>query len=154
MGYNIISLYGNIYRNSRKRDSFSNQITTGIVVSSTKETEPMYFNNTFYPYYPKIREQDIGTDTSNKFVDTMRFSNLYLPGCGGDYDGDQITCKGVYTVEANEELKEFMNSKQNFMDFGCKPLRSSTADVIQSIYALTKVLRDTNITSSKSIQYK
>ena len=46
MGYNIISLYGNIYRNSRKRDSFSNQITTGIVVSSTKETEPMYFNNT------------------------------------------------------------------------------------------------------------
>lgn len=57
-------------------------------------------------------------------------------------------------MEANEELKEFMNSKQNFMDFGCKPLRSSTADVIQSIYALTKVLRDTNITSSKSIQYK
>ena len=47
-----------------------------------------------------------------------------------------------------------MNSKQNFMDFGCRPLRSSTADVIQSIYALTKVLRDTNITSSKNIQYK
>lgn len=70
------------------------------------------------------------------------------------YDGDQITCKGVYTVEANEELKEFMDSKQNFMDFGCKPLRSSTADVIQSIYALTKVLKDMKITPSKNIQYK
>ena len=65
-------------------DSFSNQVTTGIVVSSTKETEPMYFDNVFYPYYPKIREEDIGIDTSNKFVDTMKLSNLYLPGMGGD----------------------------------------------------------------------
>ena len=69
------------------------------------------------------------------------------------YDGDQITCKGVYTVEANQELREFLNSKQNFMDFGCKPLRSSTADVIQSIYALTKVLNGTKITKSDTIQY-
>lgn len=134
-------------------DSFSNQVTTGVVVSSTKETEPIYFNNEYYPYYPKIRKEDIGTDTSNKFVDTMKLSNLYLPGMGGDYDGDQITCKGVYTVEANQELREFLNSKQNFMDFGCKPLRSSTADVIQSIYALTKVLNGTKITKSDAIQY-
>ena len=129
-------------------DSFSNQMTTGIVLSSTKETEPMYFNGTFYPYYPKIREEDIGTDTSNKFVDTLKLSNLYLPGLSGDYDGDQVTCKGVYTVEANEELRELLNSKQNFMDFGCNPLRSSTADVVQSIYALTKVLSDTELTKN------
>lgn len=70
------------------------------------------------------------------------------------FDGDQVTCKGVYTTEANDELEEFMNSKENFMDFGCKPLRESTADVIQSIYALTKVLRDTTITKSSSIQYR
>lgn len=135
-------------------DSFANQITTQAVISSTKETEPMYFDNTFYKFYPKIRREDIGTDTSNKFVDTMKLSNLYLPAMGGDYDGDQITCKGVYTQEANEELREFLNSKQNFMDFGCKPLRSSTADVIQSIYALTKVLSNTTITKSTAIQYK
>lgn len=135
-------------------DSFSNQFTTEVVISSTKETEPMYFNNVFYPYYPKIREEDIGTNTSNKFVDTMKVSNLYLPGCGGDYDGDQITCKGVYTIEANEELKEFMNSKQNFINFGCKPLRESTADVLQSIYALTKILSTTKVTPTASINYK
>lgn len=129
-------------------DSFSNQITTGIVISSTKETEQMYFNDTFYQYYPKIREEDIGTDTSNRFVDTMKISNLYLPGLGGDYDGDQVTSKGVYTIEANEELEELMNSKQNFMDFGCNPLRESTADVIQSIYGLTKVLPNTKLTKN------
>lgn len=129
-------------------DKFSNQIVTKVVVSSTKDTEPMYFKDEFYPYYPKIREEDIGSDTSNRFVDTFKMSNLYLPGMGGDYDGDQITCKGVYTREANDELEQFMSSKQNFIDFGCKPLRESTADVIQSIYALTKVLSDTKLTTT------
>lgn len=135
-------------------DSFSNQITTKVQVSSTKETEPMIINGEYYKYYPRIREEDIGRDTSNLFVDTLKLSNLYLPGMGGDFDGDQVTCKGVYTIEANEELEEFMNSKENFMDFGCKPLRESTADVIQSVYALTKVLSDTILTSTKTIQYK
>lgn len=135
-------------------DSFSNQITTGIVISSTKETEPMRFNEVYYPYYPKIREEDIGSNTSNRFVDTMQISNLYLPGMGGDYDGDQITSKGVYTTEANEELRELLNSKQNFIDFGCGPLRASEGDVIQSVYALTKVLSDVKITASENIQYR
>lgn len=112
----------------------------------------MYFNDTFYQYYPKIREEDIGKDTSNSFIDTLRFSNLYLSGIGGDYDGDQVTCKGAYLRETNDELRDFMTSKENFLDFGCNPLRDSTADVIQSIYALTKVLSDVKLT--KDIQFK
>ena len=69
------------------------------------------------------------------------------------YDGDQITCKGVYTVEANQELKKLINQKQNYIDFGCKPLRESTVDVIQSIYALTKVLNDTKLTNISTIKF-
>lgn len=69
------------------------------------------------------------------------------------YDGDQCTNKGVYTDEANEELSNFMSSKENFITFGCAPLREPGSDVIQSMYALTKVLSTTNITDSKSIQY-
>lgn len=84
-------------------DYFSNQFTTGVEVSSTKETEEIEFNGVNYKYYPKIREQDMYKDTSNAFVDTLRFSNCYLSGIGGDYDGDQCTCKGVYTREANDE---------------------------------------------------
>ncbi len=65
-------------------DSYTNQITTEVTVSCTKETEPMIINNIYYEYYPKIRKEDIGTDTSNKFIDTMNFSNTYLKGMGGD----------------------------------------------------------------------
>lgn len=135
-------------------DSFSNQITTKIVVSSTEQTEQIYFNDTYYPYYPRIREENILTDTSNVFVDTLKISNLYLPGMHGDYDGDQTTCRGVYTTEANDELRFFMNSKHNFVDFGCKPLRQSTLDSVQSLYALTKILSNTKITKSDQIEFK
>ena len=69
------------------------------------------------------------------------------------YDGDQCTNKGVYTDEANEELRNFMNSKENFITFGCSPLRDPGSDVIQAMYALTKVLSNTKITNSSSIQY-
>lgn len=62
------------------------------------------------------------------------------------YDGDQITVKGVYTEEANAELEEFMQSKQNFVTFGGKPSKVSEGDVIQSIYAFTRVLSDTKLT--------
>ena len=48
----------------------------------------MIINNTFYRHYPKIRNNDIGTDTSNKFIDTMNICNAYLRAIGGDYDGD------------------------------------------------------------------
>ena len=115
----------------------------------------MYFNNTFYKYYPKIRQKDIGTDTSNKFIDTLRFSNIYLVGCGGDYDGDQCSVKGVYTTEANDELREFMYAKQNFVSFGCNATRESGDDVFQAVFALTRVLSDAEarITKSKSIEF-
>lgn len=65
-------------------DNFSNQFTTGVTVASTKETEYIEFDGKEYKNYPKIREEDIGKDTSNSFIDTLRFSNLYLNSIGGD----------------------------------------------------------------------
>ena len=121
-------------------DSRTNQITTGVVVNSTNETEPLYINDTFYPYYPKFREGDIGKDTSDMFVDSLQMSNLYLKGLGGDFDGDSIVIKGVFTDEANRELKEFTMDKKNFVGFGCKNLRFVEGDSIQSLYCLTKIL--------------
>lgn len=129
-------------------DKYTNQIITKLTVSSTKETEPMIINGELYKHYPKIRKEDIGIDTSNKFIDTMNLSNLYLKGMGGDYDGDTIIIKGVYTEEANRELEEFMNSKQNYVDFGCKPSKVSEGDVVQSIYSFTRVLNGTTLTKN------
>lgn len=135
-------------------DFFTNHIMTKVIVSSTKDTEPMYVDDVFYERYPKIRDEDIGKDTSNTFIDTLILSNLYLAGMGGDYDGDQCTCKGVYTNEANEELDEYMKSKENFVTFGCGNNREPGSDCIQSIYALTKILSTVKVTPSQNIVYK
>lgn len=88
------------------------------------------------------------------FVDTCRFASTYLAGIGGDYDGDTVTSKGVYTREANDELEAYNNSKANFITFGCNPLREPTADSYQAIFSLTRVLSSAKITKSSDIQYK
>ena len=121
-------------------DTKFNSIITGLVISSTTNTEPMYYNNEFFKYYPKIREEDIGKGTENTFVDTMRLCNIFLPGMVGDYDGDTVTVKGVYTDEANEELKNFANDKMNFTNAEASSTRSSGGQVAQSLYNLTLIL--------------
>lgn len=65
-------------------ESQYSQIPTGIKVASTTETEPVYFNDQYYPIYPKIRQSDIGKDTSGTFVDIAQISNLLLDGLGAD----------------------------------------------------------------------
>lgn len=126
-------------------DSCYNQFPTKIVISSTVETEPIYYNGEFYKYYPLIREEDISSNTSNKFIDTLRISNLMLSAIGGDYDGDQTSVKGVYTKEANEELLKFMNSKANYIGFNGECIRTSSNEAIQSIFNLTRVLPGTEL---------
>lgn len=71
-------------------DTYFNQFPTKLNVLSTKETEPMVINNTVYKHYPKIRQSDLNTDTSNKFVDTMNIHNAYLKAMGGDYGLSQL----------------------------------------------------------------
>ena len=69
-------------------DSYFNQFPIRVKVASTLDTEPMILNlvsNQYYPKYPKIRQEDIGKDTSNMFIDSLNLSNLFLSGIGGDY---------------------------------------------------------------------
>lgn len=128
-------------------DSFYNQFPNEIVVSSTIETEPMYIKETFYPHYPKIREEMFGTHTGNYFKDTMSIANVQLSSIGGDYDGDMITSKGSYAVETNDELKEYLHSKSFFIDLGTTNVRTSGNEAIQALYSLTKVEKDTRLTN-------
>lgn len=121
-------------------DSYFNQYPTKIRISSTTVTEPMIINNTFYKNYPKITQKDIGSNTSNRFIDTLNISNLYLDGIGGDYDGDQVTVKGVFSEEANAELHEQLVSKSHYFNLGGKGVRTSDKEAMQSLFNLTLCL--------------
>jgi hypothetical protein len=131
-------------------DSYYNQFPTMIVVSSTKVTEPMIINGNFFKHYPKIREEDIGTDTSNRFIDTLNICNAYLKAIVGDYDGDQVTVKGAYTIEANKELSDYLNSKAHYISLGAQNVRLTSNEGIQSLYNLTMALPGTKLTENVS----
>jgi hypothetical protein len=126
-------------------DSCYNQYPSLVRISSTNTVEPMLVNGTFYKHYPRIRREDIGTDTSNMFIDTLSPSNAMILAMGGDYDGDQITCKGAFFEETNEELKKHINSKRQIIDLGGTNMRELHNEGAQSIYNLTLVLPDTAI---------
>jgi len=121
-------------------DSIYNQFPTKIHINTTNETEPMMIGERSYPNYPKIRENMIGKNTSNMFVDTLNISNLYLAGLAGDYDGDTCTCKCIFSDEANAELDRVMKSNYNYIDSSGKGIRKASQECIQAMYNLTMVL--------------
>lgn len=123
-------------------DSYFNQLYMLMHISSTVETMPMVIGDTFYKWYPKFTQNDIGKDTSNKFIDTLSMTNPLLGMMGADYDGDQITLKMAYSVEANEELKKYRESNAQYITLSGKCGRKAEKEAIQAIYNLTLVLPD------------
>ena len=130
-------------------DTFYNQFSTKVKLSSTIETETIEFDGKVYKRYPKIRDEYIGTNTANKFVDTMNICNAYLGSIGGDYDGDMVTIKGIFTDEANTELEKQLKSNIHFIDLGCKAVVSNTNESIQAIFALTMTVDSDALTEPK-----
>lgn len=134
-------------------DSCYNQYPSLVRISSTIDTEPNVVNGVFYPYYPKITNDMIGSNTSNTFIDTLQMSNAMIVQMKGDYDGDQVTVKGVFFDESNQELIEYMNSKRQFLSFDGINMRTLEKQGIQCIYNLTLILPDTKITDPKDIKF-
>lgn len=134
-------------------DSVYNQITTKVHVNSTVVKDQVVIDGEFFPYYPHITDDMIGMNTSNMFIDTLNISNLYLDGIGGDYDGDTMSLKGIYTVEANEELMRVQKAKYNFITSANAPIRKAGHEAIQSLYSLTVCLPSTKRTPTKEIVF-
>ena len=126
-------------------DTYFNQLYTKANISSTVETEPMVINGKFYKWYPKIRQSDIGKNTSNKFIDTLCIANPYCGLMGADYDGDQVTIKMPYSIESNEELKKYAQSNAQFITLSGKNGRVGGNEAIQAMYNLTLVLPETKL---------
>jgi hypothetical protein len=120
-------------------DEFGTFVTK-IRVSSTTETVPMIVNGTFFKLYPKIRIEDINQDTSNKFVDVALPNNVRLDSIGGDFDGDTVSSKAVYSIESNDELLKAINSKKHYISLGGENIMYTSKECIQSLYNLTLVL--------------
>lgn len=109
-----------------------------IAVLSTHQTAPMFVGDKVYDFYPKV-DLDLPVEkVSTSFIDTVTMSNLYLAGLGGDYDGDQVTLKGVYSQEANKEAEEILRSKAHILNIYGQNMRKTTNEGVQTLYMFTK----------------
>ena len=59
----------------------------------------MVIGNKFYKWYPKIRQEDIGKDTSNMFIDTCNIANPYCGLMGAGKSAHTIAIQYAYSFE-------------------------------------------------------
>lgn len=109
-----------------------------IRVQSTINHVKLIFNGKEYPYYPdidlKIPQDKVGV----QFIDTLVMSNSHLDGMGADYDGDQVSARGIYSDEANMEAEEIMNRKTSALNITGANSKGVAKEVFNSLYELTK----------------
>lgn len=108
----------------------------------------MVVDGKFFPRYPYIRQGDIGQNTSSMFVNSAQLCNLFLDGLVGDYDGDTVTVKPIYSEEANAELEKTMNVNYNLINMGGTPIRNPGNEAYQAMYNMTLILPDAKGVSS------
>ena len=137
-------------------DSYWNQFPAKIKVLSTIKTEPLIINGTLYEEYPRIRMEDLFTNTSNKFIDIALPNNSRLDSFGGDFDGDTISSKVPYSIEASDELYNAVREKKHYIGLDGINAMKVTKEGMQSLYNLTLVLPDEEkfITPSSSIKFE
>lgn len=118
-------------------DSYFNQFPQMVRVITTTKTRPMVVDGKYYRWYPIITDDMIGKNTSSTFVDTISISNPTIGTAGGDFDGDTVTCKPVYSIEANNELKQFLHSKGCYHALDGAPAKKLNKEGIICLYSLT-----------------
>lgn len=118
-------------------DSYFNQFPQMVRVRTTATTTPRIVNGKYYRWYPDIDASMIGKNTSTLFNDTITGSNPTIGCAGGDFDGDTVTCKPVYSAEANNELKKFLHSKGCLHSLDGNSAKSISKEGILCLYTLT-----------------
>ena len=80
----------------------------GVTPVSTTKTTRCVVDGVVYQNYPVIDITKSESEISTMFIDTIQISNIFLDAIGGDYDGDTVSVRMVYSLEANKEAAQFI----------------------------------------------
>ena len=118
-------------------EDYFNIFSTRITVMSTIKTRPAIISGRFYKYYPVVDYKLPPSKVANLFIDTLNISKLYLKGLGGDYDGDQVSSRGVFDINANKKCEEDIYKIKNLVTINGSLVRTTELGAIQTLYALS-----------------
>ena len=103
----------------------------------------MIVNGTLYKFYPKVDTTLTKSQVSILFRDTLGLSNSYLEGLGGDYDGDQVSLRGVWDINANKRCEQLMHSVKNFIDISGHFMRTNAEkEPMQTLFNMSHTSKE------------
>jgi DNA-directed RNA polymerase beta' subunit len=117
-------------------DRYQSIFASKVFILSTKKTIQQKIGDKYFESYPNVYLDYPVKD--NPFIDTVTMSNSILDTIGGDYDGDMISLRGVYSQEANLEAEKIIYSKKHILDGTGRNGRVMLKEAISAIYTLTK----------------
>jgi DNA-directed RNA polymerase beta' subunit len=94
-----------------------------------------------YPYIRFEGDDSPSPNTYYSFLNVFTPGNVYLKALGGDYDGDMLYLRGVFTKEANAEAEKLIYSKSNVLTANgstSRGLGKIARDAALAAYELTK----------------
>lgn len=109
-----------------------------VAVLSTIKTTPMVVNGKVYPHYPVIDLSLNKKDIATQFIDTISLSNLYLEAIGGDYDGDTVSVKMCFSIEANQEAEQKLHDINHYVSIQGKLVRVLSNEASLAFYNMTR----------------
>ena len=125
-----------------------------ITVMSTIKHIKLIYNGKEYPYYPDIDLKIPHDQVGINFVDTVAFPNTQCKGLGADYDGDQVSIRGIWSDEANMDIERNLNSKISALDIELKPSWTLEDELVTATYAMTQDKPDAkNVTPEDQKRY-
>lgn len=132
--------------------NFQNIYPSKIKILSTSKTRKLYYN--FGPSMDYIKSEydanypnvpvDGKKDNDSMFYDVMLCGNAYLDSLGGDYDGDMLYMRAVFSQEANAEAERLIWSKTNMLNATgnvSRGLSKIGKECVMGLYELTKEMQ-------------
>ncbi len=114
------------------------QYFANVRVRSTWKTIPMLIGKTEYPQYPVIDLSLPANKIEALFIDSLEVFPPYLKPLGGDFDGDQISNRGLYSYEANKWVDEYVGSVANAIGINGGSVRNSGDVGSHTLYNLLR----------------
>ena len=113
-----------------------------IIVQSTIEHIKVLYNGKEYPFWPKIDLKIPHSQVGIQFIDTIAFSNTQAKVMGADFDGDQVSIRGIWSDEANADCEKMLNSKISALDIEPKNAWVVEDECVTSLFTLTYEKKD------------
>lgn len=118
-------------------------------INSTVKKIRVVINGKEYPFYPDIDLSLPKSQVGTQFIDTQIYANPHQKIMSGDYDGDQVQVKAIWSDEANAEVDKLVKGKMLCIDAEGKPTYCIEGENTDALFALTREFGGRDLTAEE-----